>query len=120
MYAASVFSWQPEGDTETRRAFYDSWMLGCIPVISRSTACTYSGLFGGRLFRTIEDIVVVLADTDMRNGAVIVSQLARITQEEIQLRRQRMAELALSMQWGWSDTGNATDALRTALVAFTS
>jgi hypothetical protein len=47
MYASTVFSWQPEGDTETRRGFYDSWMLACIPVISRSAACTYSARFGG-------------------------------------------------------------------------
>ena len=120
MYATSIFSWQPEGDTETRRAFYDSWMLGCIPVISRSTACTYSGLFGGQLFHAIEDIVIVLEDTDMRNGARIIHQLIKITEGELKLRRERMAELALSMQWGWSDIGNSTDALKTALTAFTS
>lgn len=33
MYATSIFSWQPPGDSVTRRAFYDSWVFGCIPGI---------------------------------------------------------------------------------------
>ena len=33
MYATSTFCWQPNGDTPTRRAFFDSWMFGCIPVV---------------------------------------------------------------------------------------
>jgi hypothetical protein len=47
LYSKSVFSWQPFGDSPTRRGFYDSWMFGCIPVISNSSAKEYSLLFRG-------------------------------------------------------------------------
>ena len=126
MYASSVFSWQPEGDTETRRAFYDSWMFGCIPVISRSTACTYGGLFGGRLFAqpmpALEEIVVVLDDSDMRSGTSIIRHLLDIPANEIYARQQRMAKIAPIMQWGWGRAdSNSTypDALVATLSVFT-
>ena len=47
LYAKSIFSYQPSGDSLTRRAFYDSWMFNCIPVISESSAKEYSLLFDG-------------------------------------------------------------------------
>ena len=123
MYASSIFSWQPEGDTETRRGFYDSWMCGCIPVISRSAACTYGGLFGGTIFAaprpSLEDVVVVLDDTVMYDATSIMNHLRAISYEEITRRRQRMAELALLMQWGWdTENGNQLDALTAALGVF--
>ena len=37
-YADSVFSLQPPGDSLRRRGFYDSWMHGCIPVVTRESA----------------------------------------------------------------------------------
>jgi len=51
LYATSYFSWQPQGDTPTRRAFYDSWMLGCIPVIDETAAEVYEQLFKGLAFQ---------------------------------------------------------------------
>jgi hypothetical protein len=120
MYATSIFSLQPEGDTETRRGFYDAWMLGCIPVISKSAACTYGSLFGGRLFAaprpSLEDIVVVLEDDVMPDGVGIMSHLMLISDDERARRRQSMAEIAPFMQWGWG--GEEDDALLTALRLF--
>lgn len=121
MYATSIFSWQPEGDTETRRGFYDAWMMGCIPVISESAACTYAGLFGGALFRNaapLEDIVIVLDDAVMYDAVGIMHHLAHITEAEITLRRERMAKLAPFMQWGWSED-STEDALIAALRVLT-
>jgi hypothetical protein len=119
LYATSVFSWQPAGDSESRRGFYDSWILGCIPVVSRSSACVYKQLFGGRLFippaPVFEDVVVVLDDETMLDGAKILHALGNINDEEIRTRRDRMARIAPAMQWGW--VGSPTDALRVALMS---
>ena len=121
-YANCVFSWQPEGDTETRRGFYDSWMMGCIPVISRSAACTYAGLHGGTLFAfpgpALEDVVVVLEDSAMMDATAILGHLINMSQDEIDRRRKRMADMAVLMQWGWSETRRHSDALLEALSVF--
>lgn len=124
MYASSIFSWQPEGDTETRRGFYDSWMCGCIPVISRSAACTYAGLFGGTIFAppraSLEEVVIVLDDKIMYDATSIMNHLRVIPLEEITRRRERMAEMALLMQWGWdTENANQLDALTASLNVFT-
>jgi hypothetical protein len=122
LYARSVFSWQPGGDTETRRGFYDSWMLGCIPVISRSAACTYAGLYGGTLFArprpALSSIAVVLDDAVMTSGRAMLERLTAIPASDIERRRRRMARLAPLMQWGWSAHGNQADALVEALAVF--
>lgn len=124
MYTRCEFSWQPEGDTVTRRAFYDSWMLGSIPVISNSAACTYRGLFGGSIFTSpmspLEDIVIVLQDSTMMNGQAILRCLLAIDPVEVSERRKKMADLAPLLQWGWSESGNHSDALIQALTVFTS
>ena len=122
LYASSDFSWQPEGDSSTRRGFFDSWMLGCIPVISQSAACVYSGLFGGYLFSaprpTIGNIAVVLDDKTMMHGAAILWHLSKITSDDIERRRRWMADLAPLMQWGWNEQNGHTDALIGVLNAF--
>ena len=121
LYATSIFSWQPSGDSETRRGFYDSWMMGCIPVISRQSACWYKELLGGRLFvpplSALEDVVIVLNDFEMRDGASILENLLIISDAEIRLRRQRMAHLGTLMQWGWDDRYEHPDALTGALMS---
>ena len=65
-YATSQFCWNPHGDTPTRRAFYDAWMFGCIPVIPSSAVVHYSRIFGGHFYDyhkiTLADIVVVVPD----------------------------------------------------------
>jgi hypothetical protein len=123
LYASSDFSWQPEGDSSTRRGFYDSWMLGCIPVISRSAYCVYNGLFGGFMFSTprptLESIVIVLDDEVMMHGKAIIWHLSRITADDIAERRNLLADLAPLMQWGWNERSRHADALIGALNAFT-
>ena len=122
LYATSVFSWQPVGDTATRRGFFDSWLLGCIPVISKSSACTYRNLFGRRLFLppapAFEDMVIVLEDSVMLDGAAIIWKLSSIDEGEIEIRKQRMAQISPAMQWGWTDS--SFDALRVAIFSVLS
>jgi hypothetical protein len=107
LYARSVFSWQPPGDSETRRGFYDSWMLGCIPVISRHSANTYANLFHGHLFATIgpkiQNVAVVSDDDVMLSGAAILESLVAIPPTEIKIRRRWLKRLAPLMQWGWEE-----------------
>jgi hypothetical protein len=97
-------------------------MLGCIPVISRSAACSYAGLYGGTLFArprpALESIAVVLDDAVMTSGRAMLERLTAIPASDIERRRRRMARLAPLMQWGWSAHGNQADALVEALAVF--
>jgi hypothetical protein len=130
LYSRSYFSWQPGGDSPTRRAFYDSWMFGCIPVISSTSVNEYRSLFNHKLFSgtkslaaihsntssvsgfRIEEVVVVMSDQEMTDGETILSRLLAMGSEEISQRLERMASLAMYLQW--SDSGES-DALTTAL-----
>jgi len=49
-YATSEIRWQPHGDTATRRAFWDTWIIGCIPDIDTRAEAHCSELFRGLLF----------------------------------------------------------------------
>jgi hypothetical protein len=121
LYATSIFSWQPSGDTGTRRGFYDSWMLGCIPVVSRASADTYRSLFRGRAFSAagvaLEDIAVVLDDETMRSGAAILGNLSAISADEIRRRRSWLGRLAPVMQWGYDLANDRADALLMTLAS---
>jgi hypothetical protein len=79
MYATSYFSWQPAGDSVTRRAFYDSWLFGCIPVISNSSALVYEQLFNGIPFieHPLRDIAVVVDDEMFYEGFKLIAYLAK-------------------------------------------
>ena len=115
LYASSVFSWQPSGDTHTRRAFYDSWMLGCIPVISNTSAECYRRLFRGQVFAAagiaLGDAVVVLNDDVMQSGAAILAHLRGVSHKDIIRRRRVLAALAQILQWGYDEADDRADAL---------
>ena len=106
-YAHSIFSWQPYGDSPTRRAFYDSWLFGCIPVISVRSAFMYKKLFKGHLFNDkqliFEEIVVVLPDVVSTNGTAVMEHLSAIPVEEIKRRRSKLRAIAPIFQWGWKN-----------------
>ena len=113
-YAHSFFSWQPAGDSPTRRAFYDSWLFGCIPVITTKSAEIYKLLFKERLFTgdtfVFEDIVVVLPHDVFTNGTLILEHLANMPVEEIRQRQSKLRSIAPLIQWGWK-TRHHIDAL---------
>ena len=104
-YAHSIFSWQPRGDSPTRRAFYDSWLFGCIPVISEDGADMYQKLFRGAVFNweniPLDQIAVVLPHAVVTNGTAVMEHLSKISVEEIRHRRNRLRAIAPIMSWGW-------------------
>ena len=110
LYAHSYFSWQPHGDTPTRRAFYDSWLFGCIPVVSSKSAWFYNLIFKGKLFSgphfAFDDIAVVLPWHLPEDGATILEHLSKISLEEIRTRQSKLRSLAPLMQWGWKTKHN--------------
>jgi hypothetical protein len=120
LYAQSIFSWQPYGDTETRRGFYDSWMMGCIPIISHTSSLTYANLFGGNLFGVvgpyIQEVVIVLDDDAMNSGASVMDFLTSISVDEIRIRRRWLDRLAPLMQWDWN-VNRTGDALLMAIAS---
>ena len=74
IYATSVFSWQPAGDTPTRRAFYDSVMFGCIPVIAHGVSEIYAELFQGLAWQdfSIQDVVSTFIYYDSSEATNII------------------------------------------------
>ena len=121
LYAKSVFSWHPRGDSLTRRAFYDSWMMGCIPVISQTCAKSYRALFRGVAFAAcgiaFEDVVVVLDDTSFNKGGAVLAKVASFPPEEVRRRQHALAALAPIMQWGYDAAGDRADALLMSIAA---
>jgi hypothetical protein len=100
VYFNSVFCFIGEGDSRTRKAFYDSILCGCVPIIYSTTVETYSKLLGRKIFGPdglvgpIDEIAVVLTDDQqeysLNNGYVILSVLNSYTPQDISLRRQLM------------------------------
>jgi hypothetical protein len=64
IYLDSYFSLQPHGDKQTRRGFYHSLLLGCIPVVFKNNYEIYMNIF--RDIVDINDICIIL-DMDCKN-----------------------------------------------------
>ena len=62
LYLNSYFSLQPHGDKETRKGFYHSLLLGCIPVIFQNNYKTYQDIF--KNYVDIEDICIIIKNTN--------------------------------------------------------
>ena len=125
-YASAVFCLQPPGDTVTRRGFYDSWLLGCIPVVVTSSALQYASLYNGMLFRDAGDFnrsALVVEEPDLTSevgSAALLQRLASMPPEEVAARQQRLRELASAMQWSLSRAGptsTSLDAFELAIAA---
>ena len=63
LYLTSTFSLQPHGDKETRKGFYHSILLGCIPVIFKNNFITYKNVFSNII--DIEDICIIIEDDEI-------------------------------------------------------
>lgn len=129
-YAQASFCLQPPGDTLTRRGFYDAWLHGCIPVISRASASQYAKLFNGMLFRDVDELsrtAVVIEDKDMHmdmkhgdGGAWrLLDFLLQKSKAEISERQRRLRRSAYALQWSLQDSVPlmAVDALELTLLA---
>jgi hypothetical protein len=62
LYLNSYFSLQPHGDRKSRKGFYHSLLMGCIPVVFESNYQIYAEVFDGLI--NIEDICVILNNKD--------------------------------------------------------
>jgi len=102
MYATSVFSWEPSGDSPTRRAFYDSWMLGCIPIVVDYASYDYEQLFRGLLYRStgiaFNETALVVDGATFTNGEKLFARIAGMSSNELERRRANMRTLAPYMQ----------------------
>ena len=100
MYATSIFSFQPRGDSPTRRAFYDSWMFGCIPVISTKDASYYEEIFHGMLFfdTPLDQMAVYVDENVMYDGFALIKFLSSFSEGEVETRRTKMAKIAPYLQ----------------------
>lgn len=118
-YASAHFSWQPHGDTPTRRAVYDSVMFGCIPVICSAAAEIFRHLFNGALWKeaAIEDVFVIIPEGQENDGKAILDLVMSIPPDAVASRRSRLQRVARALQWGRHTPGD-NDALLTALQSF--
>jgi hypothetical protein len=105
VYWNSVFSWQPSGDTPTRRAFYEAILLGNIPVISESCFMIYKNLLIGD--ENIENMVVILDDNNFFDANYVINYLLTISDDEIFERRSSINKLYHRLQWGPTSNKNA-------------
>jgi len=89
------------GDSATRRGFFDSIMLGCIPVIFHSDV--YQP-FGSPLIN-VEDFAYVISEedafADTKSGSRILQRLEAIPKEEIRQRQEGLARLAPRIQYAF-------------------
>jgi hypothetical protein len=75
LYLNCYFSLQPHGDRKSRRGFYHSLLLGCIPVIFENNYKIYEKIF--KDFVNIQDISIILNKEDDLN-IVLNSEIKNI------------------------------------------
>ena len=65
IYKSFYFSLQPHGDKQTRKGFYHSLLLGCIPVIFENNFKIYKKIF--QKFIKIDDIAIIIKNDEINN-----------------------------------------------------
>ena len=73
LYLNSTFSLQPHGDKETRKGFYHSILLGCIPVIFENNLTVYKQIFSNII--DIEEICIVIKNNEINSIDEILSNI---------------------------------------------
>jgi hypothetical protein len=76
LYLNSYFSLQPHGDKQSRKGFYHSLLLGCIPVIFDDNYDIYKKILEGIV--NIEDISVILTKDGKKFDDVLKTELSNI------------------------------------------
>lgn len=106
--ATSRYCLNPPGDSKSRRGFYDSILLGCVPVISDETAYD---LFGGLV--KAKDVSVVL---DFMESENTIKRLAQLPEEVYKNLQYNMLNVRSRMQYSlWED--EESDAFGALLIA---
>lgn len=65
LYKNSYYSLQPHGDKQTRKGFYNSLLLGCIPVIFENNSSVYTEIFKNYL--NITDICIIIKNNQLND-----------------------------------------------------
>jgi len=73
LYENSTFSLQPHGDRETRKGFYQSLLLGCIPVIFENNFLTYKKVFEDHIH--IEELCIIIKNDQIDNIETILNSI---------------------------------------------
>jgi hypothetical protein len=76
LYLNSHFSLQPHGDKQSRKGFYHSLLLGCIPVIFDDNYNTYEKVLDGIV--NLKDISVILNKNENNFETVLNNELLNI------------------------------------------
>jgi hypothetical protein len=71
IYSDSYFSLQPHGDKKSRKGFYHSLLMGCIPVVFENNYQIYEKIFDGIV--NLQDISVILSFEDKDRYSEILS-----------------------------------------------
>jgi hypothetical protein len=105
LYLSSVFSWQPDGDTPTRRGFYEALLLGNIPVISYSSYLLYKKLLIGD--ENVKNICVILNNDDYYNADFVMNYLLKINAVKIYEYQSNIHKISNRLQWNLTSDKNA-------------
>ena len=105
VYINSTFSWQPYGDTPTRRAFYEALLCGNIPIISKTSYSVYKNLLIGE--HNLNRIAIVLDDSKFYNGEFIINYLLNIDEKTILLYKENIDNIKDRLQWNIFNEKNA-------------
>lgn len=73
LYLNSIFSLQPHGDKQTRKGFYHSILLGCIPVVFENNLIAYKNVFSNII--DIEDICIIIKNDEINLIEEILSKI---------------------------------------------
>lgn len=108
----SIFCLQPPGDSPTRRGFFDSIMLGCIPVVLSKNAYT---LVQDR----VEDVAVVVEWKRVENAGGILPILRSLSKQRITELQENVMRAGPRMQYS-SFADERSDAFHSALQVMAS
>ncbi|KAK4701053.1 hypothetical protein P7C70_g5184, partial [Phenoliferia sp. Uapishka_3] len=101
----SVFCLQPPGDSPTRKGFWESISLGCIPVVFRRG--TYDKVWTGVLGEIEWDNLALYIDEQglLQEKGDVVEVLRGVEDEEVKRRQREIAEIAVRVQYGIPEAG---------------
>tara|TARA_B100001093_G_C26841339_1_gene1020722 strand:+ start:1698 stop:2717 length:1020 start_codon:yes stop_codon:yes gene_type:complete len=114
IYYDSLFSWQPEGDTPTRRGFYESILCGCIPIINITSFNIYKKLLIGE--ENVKNIAIIIDDANYYNGNYVFNYLLGLNKDKIMEYRNNINKIKDRLQWNIFNNENAfIDAIKKIL-----
>lgn len=101
IYSNTVFCLQPPGDLESRKGIFDSFSLGCIPVISANGVLskTYPWFFTKEMEERTTVFIPHSAIVHQKKD-VIIDILLKIPPEVVRQKQEAIESIAKSLQYG--------------------